>query len=292
MSTGDSEGPAWQKFWMSVDHETESAVSGDGGSSHMPPTPDTRSNMMSPEAMQRPGVDRLDSLLPGDSASHTGGADSPEASAFAGAGPSNTNLEGLPFTFKFKAPNGRVHRLQIVASAGLAELILVVAEKLGSETEALGGVPTFENDKLSPGGFALSYLDNEGDTVSLTTDRDLIEAISLARQGQKDKVDLFVHDPEKPAMAVTVEPQPSLAKPPTPPESMMRQRKNKYQEENEEEDEVAISAKGRRAISRSEGKSQEQVVPGVPNELLLPGAIGVLAAVVVVTFAIGRASSK
>ncbi|GAB7363349.1 hypothetical protein MBLNU230_g3630t1 [Neophaeotheca triangularis] len=290
MSTGDNEGPAWQKFWMSVDHETESAVSGDGGSSAMPHTPDTRSNMMSPEQMHRPGMDRFDSLAPGDSASHHGAPDSPDASGFAGAGPSATNLEDQPFTFKFKAPTGRVHRLQIVASAGLADLISVVAEKLGSETESLGGIPTFENDKLSPTGFALSYLDNEGDTVSLTTDRDLVEAISLARQGNKDKVDLFVHDPEKPAMSATVEPQPALARPITPPESTTRQRK-KRQEESDEEEEVAVPAKGRK-VSRGEAKSQEQVVPGVPNELLLPGAIGVLAAVIVVTFAIGRASSK
>jgi hypothetical protein len=75
-------------------------------------------------------------------------------------------MEDLPFPFKFKAPSGRVHRLQVIASAGIEELIDNVTSKLGSEVETIGGAPTFENGKISRSGFALSYLDNEGDTVS------------------------------------------------------------------------------------------------------------------------------
>ncbi|KAK5125272.1 hypothetical protein LTR85_000948 [Meristemomyces frigidus] len=287
MSTGDSEGPAWNKFWMSMDQgDTESMMSGEG-SSHVHHTPDTRSAMMSPELGHRPGMDRLDSVLPGDSASHNGMPED-EHSALAGA-------EDTPFTFKFKAPGGRVHRLQIVASAGLAELIAVVSEKLGSEVDSIGGAPTFEDGKLGREGFALSYLDNEGDTVSLTTDADLLEAISLAKQAHNDKVDLFVHDPEKPAMSATVEPHPALAHPPTPPESLIRQRKRYEQPEDEEDEEEIHNVTERRKERKStaaQPKQQEQVVPGVPNELLLPGALVVLGAVIVITFTIGRASSR
>jgi hypothetical protein len=60
MSTGDSEGPAWNKFWMSMENETESMMSGEGGS-HVPHTPDHRSAMMSPD-LHRPDIERLDSL--------------------------------------------------------------------------------------------------------------------------------------------------------------------------------------------------------------------------------------
>ena len=35
MSTGDGEGPAWSKFWLSMDAETESMISGDGSHSHL-----------------------------------------------------------------------------------------------------------------------------------------------------------------------------------------------------------------------------------------------------------------
>ncbi|OQO08031.1 hypothetical protein B0A48_06824 [Cryoendolithus antarcticus] len=279
MSTGDSEGPAWNKFWMSMDAETESMMSGENGTgSHMPQTPDARS-LMSPDH-QRPGMDRLDSVLPNDSASHNGAADSPERSAFGGA------VEDLPFTFKFKAPSGRVHRLQVTASAGLAELIGVVSEKLGGEAESIGGAPTFDEGKLAHTGFALSYLDNEGDTVSITSDHDLIEAINLARQARKDKVDLFVHDREKPALSATLEPQPALV-PPTPSESQVRRRRDT--------DEEAESVSARRKERKSGAGAKEQVpqvIQGVPNEMLLPGAIAVLAGVIIITFAIGRASSS
>lgn len=292
MSTGDSEGPAWNKFWMSMDQETESMMSGEDGGSRAPHTPDAaRSAMMSPEHGHRPGMDRLDSVLPGDSASHNGVQDMDENSALAGA------PEDVPFAFKFKAPGGRVHRLQVIASAGLQELITIVAEKLGAEVDAIGGLPSFDEDgKLQHAGFALSYLDNEGDTVSLTTDHDLLEAISLARQAHKDKVDLFVHDPEKPAMAATVDPQPALAPlvPPTPPESLIRQRKRFEDDEEVEEIGQGVSErrKERKATGSQAPKGQDQVIPGVPNELLLPGAVVVLGAVVIITFAIGRASSR
>lgn len=289
MSTGDNEGPAWNKFWMSMDQgDTESMMSGEGGSQMVHST-DPRSAMMSPEHGHRPGMmDRLDSVAPGDSASHNGNPDIDEQSALAGA------LEDAPFTFKFKARGGRVHRLQVIASAGLAELISVVAEKLGGEVDSIGGVPAFDDGRLSHTGFALSYMDNEGDTVSLTTDADLFEAITLARQAHKDKVDLFVHDPEKPAMAVTVEPQPALAVPPTPPESHVRQRKRYEEDEDEEEDlpNVAERRSKERKSTSSQAKQQEQIIGGVPNELLLPGALVVLGAVIVITFAIGRASSR
>lgn len=286
MSTGDSEGPAWNKFWMSMDQEDSvSMMSGEGGS-QMPHTPDGRSAMMSPEHGGRPGFDRLDSVLPTDSASHNGAQELDEQSATGGA-------DETPFTFKFKAPGGRVHRLQIVAAAGLAELIAVVSEKLGNEVDSIGGTPTFDEGKLGREGFALSYLDNEGDTVSLTTDNDLFEAISLARNARKDKVDLFVHHPEKPALAVTVDPQPAII-PPTPPESLVRQRKQ-YEDNTEEDDETAAHVTERRKDRKaavSQPKQQEQIIGGVPNEMLIPGAVAVLGVVVIVTFMIGRSSSR
>ena len=283
MGTSDSEGPAWQKFWMSMDHETESMMSGEGDS-RAPHTPDHRSGMISPD-LHRPEVERLDSLMPGDSASHHGATDVDEHSAFVGA------AEDTPFTFKFKAPNGRVHRLAVTASAGLIELVAVVAEKLGSEVEGLGGIPTFEDGKMGHAGFALSYLDNEGDTVSITTDHDLTEAIILARQAHKDKVDLFVHDPDKPALPPTTEPQPVTTIPPTPPESLIKQRK-RYEDDEEEQSPITERRRDRKSTATQPSQQEGQIISGVPNELLLPGALVVLGAVIVITFAVGRASSS
>lgn len=252
-------------------------MSGDGGS-RVPGTPDARS-MMSHDP-HRPGrLDRGDSVLPNESASHHGD-ESPAHSALAGA--PAIPLEEVPFAFKFKAPSGRVHRLQVVASAGIEELVANVAGKLGAEVDAIGGTPSFEDGKISKSGFALSYLDNEGDTVSITTNHDLIEAISLARLTHRDKVDLFVHDPEKAPLPATVEPQPALSKPVTPPESVLRERKQFFDDEEEHK------PRGQSSTTAA----QPEIIAGVPNDLLLPGAIVTLAVVIVAVFAIGRASAR
>ena len=287
ISTGDSEGPAWNKFWLSLDNDTESMMSGDGGSHHHV----AGRSLMSPDHSKHGG--HMDtSVAPGDSASHTG-ADSPVRHHH---DEPVVPIEDIPFPFKFKAPSGRVHRLHITASEGMAVLISQVIDKLGAEIDAVGGAATFEDGKLGASGFALSYLDDEGDTVSITTDYDLKEAIIIARHGRREKVDLFVHDPEKPAVPVTVEPVPVVAELPTPPMStvpmstMRRRRVISEDEESDEEDHHRVHSRSRRAPVAQE--APPQIIAGVPNDLLLPGAIVTLAVAIVGVFAITRATSR
>src|SRR5271156_3503207 len=149
LSTGDSEGPAWNKFWLSLDDETESVMSGDGSHHHTHHT--GGGSLISPDLSR--GHERIldPSVAPGDSASHTG--HSPPHSAVAPH--PEVPAEEVPFPFKFRAPSGRVHRLQVVAAHGMAELIAAVTAKLGSEVEAVGGAATFEEGKLGSSGYAL-----------------------------------------------------------------------------------------------------------------------------------------
>ncbi|KAL3426348.1 ribosomal protein subunit s4 [Phlyctema vagabunda] len=285
MSTGDSEGPAWNKFWLSLDNDTESIMSGEGSAHH---TTGQRSLMMSPD-MSRNERHVDASVAPGDSASHTGAPDSPIHSNIHShmAAPVEIPAEEIPFPFKFKAPSGRVHRLQVIAAHGMAELISSVIAKLGSEVEAVGGAASFEDGKLGSAGFALSYLDDEGDSVSITTDQDLLEAIMIARHGHRDKVDLFVHDPEKPPISATLDPQPLIHSHPTPPQSTIRERKRHVSEDEESEEDIPV-----RKNKKASKHVEEQVIAGVPNELLLPGAIVTLAVVIVGVFALTRAASR
>lgn len=134
-------------------------------------------------------------------------------------------------------------------------------------------------------------MDNEGDTVSITTDRDLIDAIQLARQSGRDKVDLFVHDPEKPPISVTLDPQPVISHTSTPPASAIRERRKHLEEEADEEseDEPVVRSRGKKQAAPA---TEAQVIAGVPNELLLPGAIVTLAVVIVGVFTITRATSR
>lgn len=272
MSTGEGEGPAWQKFWLSMDHETESAVSGEG--SRLPHTPLTRS-AISPD-VTRPEIERGNSVMPHESASQHGD-ESPDRSALAGTTP----LEEVPFAFKFKALSGRVHRLQVTATAGMGEFVSNITSKLGGEVDAVGGEPSVENGKLGKSGFALSYLDNEGDTVSITTNQDLVEAIAMAQKNKSDKVDLFVHEPGKPPLTATVVPQPGLV----PAKSVNKTEHEKLLAKETEEEEGG----GEKAAAK---QSLEQVIAGVPNELLLPGAVAALTVVIVGVFAFSRSSSR
>jgi hypothetical protein len=282
MASADGEGPAWNKFWMSLDNETESVMSGEG-SSRPPMTPDGRS-MMSHDV--RPVLaDRGDSVLPNDSASHNG-IESPEHSAITGA-----QMEHLPFTFKFKAPSGRMHRLQVVATSGIAELVSQISQKLGTEVETIGGIPEVHDGSVGKTGFHMSYLDNEGDTVSITTDHDLVEAITLASRSHREKVDLFVHNPEQPAHPATVDLHPSFAKPLSPTESSVRERK-KFVEAEGVCDEDTLLDSHRRQRGLQAAQQQEQIIAGVPNDLLLPGAIVTLAIVIVGVFTISRAANR
>ena len=297
MSTGDSEGPAWNKFWMSIgDDATESMLSGDGSHAMSRHHLDARSHVMSPD-MSRPGMERLDSVAPGDSASHAG-HESPSASAVGAALSAD-----VPFPFKFKAPSGRVHRLAIAPASGLPTLVSIVAEKLGGEAAQLGGVPNIDGETfaMSSSGFALSYIDNEGDTVAITSDADIIDAIALARLARRDKVDLFVHHPEKPPLPTPVAALPVTAAIPTPPESV-KDRNSYCLEADSEEEEVVTQKSGLKKrkglgsvtpVGQSElGSKAEQLIQGVPNELLLPGAIMTLSVVIVGVFAFTRGSSK
>ena len=279
MGAGESEGPAWNKFWLSMDNDSESMMSGEG--SHRPTTPGHRSLMDVVES-SRPGIERGDSVMPHDSASHRG--DDKESDIMPSI---ETPAEDLPFPFKFKAPSGRVHRLQVDATAGMEEFLANITAKLGSEVEAVGGEATVENGKLGKSGYAISYMDNEGDTVSITTDQDLVDAITMARKGHREKVDLFVHDPAQPPIPATLNPAPQLSKPPTPPESVLKE-PEAIKEESDEE--VVMAPKRKQPMASI--KEEPQVIPGVPNELLLPGAIGVLAVVIVGVFAFSRSTGN
>jgi len=270
MGSDGSEGPAWNKFWMSMgDGDTESMMSGEG--SQRPTTPGIKSIM---ESEIRPSIERGDSVMPNDSASHTGAQEDTQSDMHVPSPLAEKDPDNMPFPFKFKAPSGRVHRLQVVANEGYQCLMDNVRSKLGNEVEAVGGADSF----------AMSYLDNEGDTVSITTDEDLKDAIQMAMTSHREKVDLFVHDPSQPPIPSTLNPAPQLPTPDTTSKAVV------------DGDEPRSGSRQRSPDARSsfaQNKQQQQeILPGVPNELLLPGAVLTLAAVIVVVFAIGRASKN
>ena len=274
MSTGDDEGPAWNKFWLSMDHESDSMVSG----SQQPHTP--HRSVMSPD-LTRSQYDN--SVLPNESASHHGGEEHSEVASHQHH--HQPPAENAPFPFKFKAPSGRVHRVNVLATNGVSDLVSQVTAKLGAELEAVGGEAVVEEGRLSNTGYALSYMDNEGDTVSITTDQDMLDAITLSRHTRRDKVDLFVHDPTQPPIPATLDPHP--AKPATP----VVEQSSPVPEESPSEESVS-KHRQQQSFSSHQHHPEEQLIAGVPNDLLLPGAIVTLAAVIAGVFILSRPSGR
>ncbi|KAJ6164944.1 hypothetical protein N7470_003616 [Penicillium chermesinum] len=268
MNNHDDEGPAWHKFWNSMDHESDSMVSG----SQQPHTP--LRSVMSPD-MARSQYDN--SVLPNESASHHGEEHSEVASHHL------EPAEDAPFPFKFKAPSGRVHRVNVLVASGVEDLVKQVTAKLGSELEAVGGEAVVEEGRLSHNGYALSYMDNEGDTVSITTDQDMVDAIQLARRTRRDKVDLFVHDPSQPPIPATIDPHPVQPQPATP----VPEESNVTEAPTPEEPPLAKPRQ-----QNGFAPSEEQLIAGVPNDLLLPGAIVTLAAVIAGVFILSRPTGR
>ncbi|CAF3531772.1 unnamed protein product [Fusarium graminearum] len=288
MSNNNDEGPAWNKFWLSLDAETESMMSGEGSQAQHT---NLGSRLTSPDMVR----DRLnDTVAPGDSASHVG-MESPPRSILPDV-LEHQLPEELPFPFKFKAPSGRVHRMKIVATDGIEAFVEAIASKLGAEADNIGGVPDVEDGKIVGSGFALSFLDDEGDSISITADHDLLEAVILARQAHHDKVDLFVHDPEKPPVSAADPRHP--ATPSVSTGAGLRERRKWWPEEEEEEDDddsedehPARRRKSRAAHTHAHAH-EEQIIAGVPNELILPGAIVTLAVAIVGVFTIARLTSR
>ncbi|KAK9384542.1 hypothetical protein V1515DRAFT_589069 [Lipomyces mesembrius] len=294
MQTADNEGPAWNRFWLSLDNDTDSVHS--DHLSHRAATPYSDSIQpppSSPPTVMHSELQYAAELEPGDSASRFAD-DTPLTN------PSllGKSAEDSPFTFKFKTPSGRVHRVHLTATEGFLSLREVIAAKLGPETKSLGGIGEYDDgDNVVKNGFAVSYLDDEGDAVLVTSDLDLLEAIQLARRANLDKVDIFVHHPDQ---AVVVPPSTlasTVSQPETPTGRAPKEKEKIMDEaENEAASDAPLAAKPTTAqpqlysLPPPAPPVKEEAIPGIPNELLLPGALVTLAASILTVFVLSRIS--
>ncbi|KAK9477880.1 hypothetical protein V1514DRAFT_332757 [Lipomyces japonicus] len=282
MQTSENEGPAWNKFWLSLDNDSES-VHSDYISSHRAETP--YSDVAAPPPSSPPVLtdQYVSDLVPGDSVSHY--AEDINTSAVESPLPAEKEAQ---FTFKFKTPSGKVHRAHLAASDGFLSLRSVIGNKLGIEAKQLGGTGEYSPEgEIIKAGFAISYLDDEGDAVLITSDGDLVEAIQLARRASQEKVDLFVHHPEQ---AVIIPPSSlSSTQQDTP--------KQRSQGEDDENENAATEEQAAPAVNKFPSHYYQPVPPpppredaiaGIPNELLLPGALVALAASILVVFTFSR----
>lgn len=310
MNNPDADGPTWNNFWMSLDdhdsvHSDNSYTRSATPNSNARRDSELTGSLVSPPDVSMSELAEFDidasmELGPNDSVSHAG----QDTNVGTNVG---TNISGLdiPFNFKFKAPSGRVHRISVSPGDGLISLRHEIAYKIKpEEVEALGGAGEMEDGKLITPGFAISYLDDEGDVIAILSDRDLIDAIRLQRELGNIKADLYVHHPDEHInVQPTGPPPPSLpvedVSSPTPAAANTRRglpprrgRQLRLTMDGEDgaahsDDESPVPARRRRA---KPNRDDDNLIPGVPNELILPGAIAALAASILVVFVLSRSS--
>ncbi|KAF7784748.1 hypothetical protein Agabi119p4_913 [Agaricus bisporus var. burnettii] len=275
-------GPMWGRFFDSFGHEDDgSMISGSHAASRSHFSAGDLSHIQ-----QSPPFD----LHPNDSASVMD--DDDHASALSGfarkkgvsipSGPALIPVDDGTYVFKFRTPSGRTHRFQS-RHDDVAHLREIVAGKLATDPfftelqlEQDGGPPADPND------FHLSYTDADGDTVLITSDDDVTDAVKIARTAGLDRVVLYVQGGKgwKDVKAETGEekvkdlPQPTKV---------------------EEQVEKTIAPPEKQAPppppAAAAPPAPEQVF-GLPKDLLLPASIGALAVVIIGVFAISRMTSN
>jgi len=110
----------------------------------------------------------------------------------------------VAYLFKFTAPGGTIHRFQarydsfefiidiiggkLLADPFFAQNAPSAAPLSPTATEEFLALQTSTTPLVDPKDFQLSYLDDDGDLVLMTADRDILDAVSIARKQGKDKV--------------------------------------------------------------------------------------------------------
>lgn len=181
------EGPAWNKFWTSLDNDSESLHS--VNSDHLNTAPFDITNS---EIAQ---FNVTGDIGPSDSVSGTGMPPSKvESSRSDQVKESEYNNT---YQFKFKSPNGRVHRLNFKPSDGYTSLRAIILSKFNRQE-----LSQFRNDDNEELEFAISYVDDEGDIVAITNDADLVQCTVISSKLKRDKTDLLIHlHDEEPVVA-------------------------------------------------------------------------------------------
>ncbi|KAH8553335.1 hypothetical protein BGW37DRAFT_485323 [Umbelopsis sp. PMI_123] len=309
----------WNSFAMGEHTETESAVS--DSLSHA-----ANSNMF--QAPNSPHQERALSHLnfpeitPQDSASVANDENRSNVSS-----QQMRSRDDGTFAFKFTSAMGKTHRLKSdytdfdsLKSTIRSKLMTEHLSLSQSYVEVVGSAPPSEEEE---DWLQISYVDDENDNVLMTSNQDLMDAVSLARRQGHDRVRLHVLDtisnPVAPPAAaattaeieekpneITVNPSESEHTAPTAEETVDEaekiHKKSKRRsgsrrdvltsdEESGESDVDSTQRKrsGKRGAKR--GLAEEYGIP-IPDDLLLPAAVTFLGVVIATVFTISKVTAS
>ena len=294
----------WGHFFNSIGHDdNESLISG----SHHAPT-DLRSFPSLNEHLQQSPHSEV---YPNDSASVN---DDDPVSVLDGyprhkgltvpSGPVLIPADDGTYVFKFRTPSGRTHRFQ-ARHDDVEHLREVVAGKLATDPFFTEYAPPGDDDtRPDPSDFHLSYTDADGDTVVITSDHDVTEAVKIARGAGTDRVVLFVQGGKGWAEAGAGKSEAKAA-------AVTAAAAQEVKEVEKAESVLAAPAVEVKEVARAatpeapvpapsphvgrqhgHGHGHGEEVFGIPKDMLLPASIGALAVVIIGVFTISRLTSN
>lgn len=279
--SGEAEGgPMWGRFFDSIGNDdTESVMSG----SHIPADISVQNLSQIEQSPQS-------EVHPNDSASVV---DDDPVSALEGYPRKNgvvvPSITGPPipvddgtYVFKFRTPSGRTHRFQ-ARHDDVEHLRDVVSGKLATDPFFTDFQPAEESDpKPDPLDYALSYTDADGDSVLITSDHDVTDAVKIARMAGTDRVVLLIQGGKGWSEAGAGKSEAKAAEVSAAAQEEVR----------EVEKAEATLPEGVAFTPPAHVHVQQEDVFGIPKDLLLPASIGALAVVILGVFTISRLGSR
>lgn len=217
-----------------------------------------------------------------------------------GKGAAPIPVDDGTYVFKFRSPSGRTHRFQ-ARQDDYGILRDIISGKLESDPFFLEdqqkeaeGFPALV--KPDPHDFTLAYIDADGDTVVITHDTDVTDAVKVARAGGSDRVVLLVQGgrgwekAEKDAEAKAKESAVAAAKEVAQVDSVVLN-----EDPSPTPPPVQIHVKAPSTAPPSDlplGGITETEVFGIPRDLVLPAALGFLGVVIAGVFVATRVANS
>lgn len=269
----------WSRFFDSIPQadDNESAVSG----SNMP-TDYNSSGFQDPN--RSIGLSPHSEVHPNDSASVV--EEHHHHSSVLGGMPSYEPIDDGTYVFKFRTPSGHMHRFQ-ARQDNFENLKDIITGKLETDPffEVPEGAPE-DAPRPNPTDFTMSYTDSDGDTVEMTSDSDVVDAVRHARQAKEDRVIIYVHGGKAWDLAG------------------QKDAEKKAQEVNKAaQEEARLVEKGTltpkfevstpthpHAHVPPHAQEEEKLFGVVPRDMVLPASVGFLGVVIIVVFAMSRSS--
>jgi CBS domain-containing protein len=286
-------GPMWGHFFDSIGHdETASNMSG----SHHPELRSLPSIGDMSHLQQSPHSD----VHPNDSASVVDDDNGSVLESYAHkkgvslpAGSAPAPVDDGTYVFKFRTPSGRTHRFQS-RHDDVEHLRDIIAGKLATDPFFTEFKPSDENAvRPNPNEFILSYTDADGDTVIITTNNDVTDAVGIARSAGTDRVVLYVQGGKGWAEANVEKNEVKSAEPPAPvPVPAPQEVKESEKPASPRVVPEIIHTPPPQSRPQVPRRRESEEVLGIPKDLLLPASIGILAAVIVGVFTISRLTSS